>query len=190
MNIDVPLFYGERICLAGIDHEHDPAIESAWTQDAGYMRMVSTEPARPLSGAAIKKKYEKIEKDMEDSNRMFYFTIRMKEDDRLIGWCRVKRIEWSNGRGTIEMGIGSAEDRGKGLGYEALGLLLRYVFGELNLFRVAVFIPSYNEPALALAKKAGFVQEVCHREAIYRDGKRWDFLEYGLLYDEWKASLT
>ncbi len=188
MNIEDPLFYGERVCLAAIDHETDPAIESVWTQDAGYTRMVSVEPARPLSAAALKKKYEKIEKDQDEGGELVYFTIRMKADDRLVGWCAIKHIEWNNGVGQVEMGIGSAADRGIGLGTEALGLLLRYAYDELNLFRLTALIPAYNAPAQALFQKAGFVEEVRRREALYRDGHRWDALSFGLLADEWKRS--
>ncbi|HMB23344.1 MAG TPA: GNAT family protein, partial [Anaerolineales bacterium] len=97
------------------------------------------------------------------------------------------RIEWANGNGFIQLGIGAAEDRRKGYGTQALRMLLRFAFAELNLFRVTVHVPEYNEAAIALLQKFGFVQEVCRRKALERDARRWDLYVFGLLNDEWQS---
>ena len=88
----------------------------------------------------------------------------------------------------IRLGIGAAEDRCKGYGSQALQMLLRFAFAELNLFRVTANVPEYNEAAIALLKKFGFTQEVCRRKALERDGRRWDMYVFGLLRDEWQIS--
>jgi RimJ/RimL family protein N-acetyltransferase len=84
------------------------------------------------------------------------------------------------------MGIGSTEDRRKGYGTQALRMLLRFAFAELNLFRLTAAVPEYNEGAIALFQKFGFVQEVCRRKSLERDGRRWDLYLFGLLNDEWR----
>jgi RimJ/RimL family protein N-acetyltransferase len=170
-----------------MDHDKDPEVESRWTHDAYYQRMMYLEPARPLSAAQVKKKYENIEKELEEKNNRFYFTIRLKEDDRLLGFGELQWIDWSNGAGRIRLGIGGEQDRGCGYGSEALRLLLRFAFDELNLYRVSAAIPEYNDVALHVFKKAGFIEEVRRREALYRDGRRWDQIQLGLLREEWKA---
>jgi RimJ/RimL family protein N-acetyltransferase len=86
----------------------------------------------------------------------------------------------------VKIGIGSPSDRGQGYGSEALRLLLRYAFAELNLFRLSAFAPEYNPVALHIFRKAGFVQEVCRRQALNRDGRRWDLVYLGLLREEWE----
>ena len=78
-----------------------------------------------------------------------YFTLRMRSDDRLIGFARLHWIEWSNGAGFIELGIGDPNDRLQGYGSEALRLLLRFAFDELNLYRLTAIIPEYNARRLA-----------------------------------------
>lgn len=98
-------------------------------------------------------------------------------------------IEWSNGNGFLRLGIGAAEDRGKGYGTQALRMLLRFAFAELNLFRVTAIVPEYNEAATALLKKSGFTQEVCRRKSLERDGRRWDLYVFGLLSDEWQEQV-
>ncbi len=187
MNVDKPLFEGKRICLAPINREKDAEIESKWMQDAAYQRMLSTEPARPLSPAQIKKKYEAIEKAMEEDKDQYYFTIRMREDDRLVGFARLFRISWTHGYASIQLGIGDAKDRRKGYGREALVLILQYAFEELNLYRVATIIPEYNQPALELFQEHGFSEEVRRRQAVDRETRRWDLIHFGLLKEDWKS---
>jgi RimJ/RimL family protein N-acetyltransferase len=65
-------------------------------------------------------------------------------------------------------------------------MLLRFAFAELNLFRVSAIVPEYNDGAVALLQKFGFVQEVCRRKSLERDGRRWDLYVFGLLKEEWQ----
>ena len=185
--IQTQLYEGPDIRFGPIDHEKDPEIESRWTHDSEFMRMMDTAPARPMSAAIIKKQYEKLEKQIEESRNLYHFMIRAKADDRLIGIAAVQRIEWANGNAFLRLGIGAAEDRGKGYGTQALQMLLRFAFAELNLFRVSAMVPEYNETAIALLEKFGFMQEVCRRKALERDGRRWDLYVFGLLKDEWQS---
>ena len=186
-DIQTQLYEGQDIRFGPIDHEKDPEIESRWTHDSEFMRMMDTAPARPMSAAIIKKQYEKLEKQIEESRNLYHFMIRAKADDRLIGIAAVQRIEWANGNAFLRLGIGAAEDRGKGYGTQALRMLLRFAFAELNLFRVSAMVPEYNETAIALLEKFGFMQEVCRRKALERDGRRWDLYVFGLLKDEWQS---
>jgi len=186
-DIQTQLFEGQDIRFGPIDHEKDPEIESQWTHDSEFMRMMDTAPARPMSAAMVRKQYEKLEKQIEEKKNLFHFMIRTRADDRLIGMAAIYRIEWTNGNAFLRLGIGAAEDRRKGYGSQALQMLLRFAFAELNLFRVSAMVPEYNEAALALLKKFGFAQEVCRRKALERDDQRWDLYVFGLLSEEWQA---
>jgi RimJ/RimL family protein N-acetyltransferase len=186
LDIQTQLFESQDLRLGPIDHEKDPEIESKWTHDSEFMRLMDTNPARPLSAAMIKKQYEKLEKQVEENKNLFHFMIRTKADDRLIGKAAIHWIEWTNGNAFLRLGIGSAEDRRKGYGTQALQMLLRFAFAELNLFRVSAIVPEYNKGAIALLHRFGFVQEVCRRRALERDGRRWDLYIFGLLRDEWQ----
>jgi len=181
------LFEGKLVYFAAIDHEKDPEIESGWTQDAAYLRMLDLGPARPLSPAMVKKKYEALEKEIEESKNIFYYPFHAKADDRLIGFARLDVAEWQHGIGSVSLGIGDRQDRRKGYGEEALRLLVRYGFTEINLFRLSAAIPEYNQAALSLFHKVGFVDEVHRRQAVQRDGRCWDLILLGLLRDEWQA---
>jgi RimJ/RimL family protein N-acetyltransferase len=186
LDIQTQLFEGRDIRFGPIDHEAHPEIESKWTHDAGFMRLMEMKPVRPLSPAMLKKEYESIEKKMEEDKNMYYFTIRAREEDRLIGKAILQWIDWANGGGWLRLGIGAAEDRHRGLGGQALRLLLRFAFAELNLYRVSAIVPEYNEAAVHMLRKFGFTEEIRRRQATERDGRRWDLLTFGLLRPEWE----
>ena len=186
LDIQTQLFEAQDIRLGPIDHEAHPEIESKWTHDAEFMRLMELKPVRPLSPAALKKEYESIEKKMEEEKNLFYFTVRARPDDRLIGKAAIEWVDWTNGNGWIRLGLGAAEDRRRGLGSQTLRLLLRFAFAELNLFRVTAMLPEYNEGGIRLFRKFGFVEEVRRRQALERDGRTWDLLTFGQLRSEWQ----
>ncbi|HXD11076.1 MAG TPA: GNAT family protein [Anaerolineales bacterium] len=184
-DIATQLFESSDIRFGPMDYEKDPEVESKWTHNAEFMRLYEVEPARPVSAAIVKKQYEKLEKQIDEDRNLYHFMIRAKADDRLIGKAVIRRIEWTNGNCAIRFGIGSMEDRRKGYGTQAVKLLLRFAFAELNMFRVSASVPEYNAGAIALLKKLGFVEEVRRRQCLERDSRRWDLFEFGLLKDEW-----
>jgi RimJ/RimL family protein N-acetyltransferase len=180
------LFEGGSVTLAPLDADRDAEVEARWTHDPEYLRLISADPARPLSPGQIKKKYEDLEKEADKSRAMFNFAIRAKTDDRLIGFVRLFCIEWTHGGGALQLAIGNRDDRGKGYGTEALHLILRYAFDELNLHRISAETFEYNSGALRFLERAGFRVEVRRRQAINRDNRRWDALMLGLLRDDWQ----
>ncbi len=189
MSIDTQLFEGTLICLGPIDHEKDPEVESRWTHDLTLLRALSRRPAMPFSVAQMKKKYEAIEKEVDESKRLFHFTIRGKEDGRLLGFVRIEGIEWTHGIASLKMVIGDPAERGKGYGSEVMQLILHFCFNELNLYRLSAVVVEDNPGALKFFQKFGFVEEVRRRKAILRDGQTWDSIHLGLLRDEWLATI-
>jgi len=192
MSISTPLFKGRLVCLGAIDHEKDPEVMARWSNDPEYLHMLSPEPAMPASIAQLKKRLEKIEKTVEEEKNLYYFTIRLvseepAENDRLLGFARIYWIQWNSGSGYVQLGIGEAADRRKGYGSEALSLLERFAFSELNLYSLRAVIAGYNTPALEVFKKAGFIEEARQRETLLRYGKRWDTLHVGILRPDWEA---
>jgi len=181
------LFEAERIRLAPPDPEHDAKVESSWTHDAEYQRLLSAAPARPLSPSQVKEKYEAIEKEHD---KQFYFAVRTREADgpgRLIGFAQLEWVDWLHGAARLNLGIGAPADRGQGFGSQAARLILNYAFDELGLHRVAAISFEYNPRAARFLERHGFSLEVRQRRAVQRDFRRWDTLHYGLLRSEWAA---
>jgi len=196
MEMNPSLFEGRLVRLTSVDPDKDAEIERKWTHDLEYLHMLTEQIAMPLSIFQIKKRYEKLEKEMEESGRQFYFAVRAKaaagheSPDRLVGFVNLSWIEWSHGSGRLSLGIGSPQDRRRGYGTEALQLIIRYAFHELNLQRVTLGVFDDNQRARRSYEKAGFVFEGHLRGTLQRDGQRRGEYLMGILREEWDLSLA
>ena len=83
--------------------------------------------------------------------------------------------------------ISRLADRGAGYGTDAARTILHYGFQHLGLHRVEGQTAEFNAAARRALEKLGFRQEGRRRQALYRSGRYWDSLIYGLLRDEFKA---
>jgi RimJ/RimL family protein N-acetyltransferase len=83
------------------------------------------------------------------------------------------------------IGLGDKTCWGKGYGTDAMSLLLRYAFTELNLHRMTLTVYEFNERAIRMYQRCGFKIEGIVRDCLYRNGRRWDLVSMGILRDEW-----
>ena len=173
------LFQGELVRLAA-PREEDAAAFSRWSHDAAYLRAVDTDFARPISAQEAAKRHPGVGAGSDSVE----FRIRTLDEDRLIGFVALHSIEWNNRAAQLAIGIGEPGYRGKGYGSDALRLVLRYAFDELNLLRVGLDVISSNVAAVRAYEKAGFVREGAMRRAVLRDGQHHDRLIMGILHDE------
>jgi RimJ/RimL family protein N-acetyltransferase len=185
MDTSKSLYEGLLVCMGPIDYEKDPEVVSRWTHDP-LLRVVLGGVARPLSPEAVKKMLEKTEKQMEERKNLFNFMLRARADDRLVGMASIYLFDLTGGAGRLVLGIGDIADRRHGYGADALDLLLRFSFGELNLHRLSVWPTADNFPMIQMVEKAGFEEEVRRREAAFHNGEYWDVIQMGLLHSKWE----
>ena len=185
MDTTISLYEGRLIRLGPIDHENDPPVVAHWTNDP-HLRSVLTGLARPLSVQAVRKLLEKVEKQMEETKSLFHFTLRIRDDNRLVGLARIFWIDFHNGTGVLNLGVGDTADRRHGYGSDALNLLLRFAFDDLNLHRLSAWPGADNLPFIHMAVKAGFEEEGRRREAVFHEGRYWDVVLMGLLRTKWE----
>ncbi len=115
------------------------------------------------------------------------YAIVVRESGRLIGSTTFSNLDPDNGSTLFHISIGEPDAWGKGYGTEATELMLWLAFERIGLHRVALSVFSFNSRAIRSYEKAGFLLEGRHREAILRDGGRWDELTMGILAPEWAA---
>lgn len=86
--------------------------------------------------------------------------------------------------------IGYSLDRtkeGRGLMSEALALIVRYAFEDLNLKRLlAGFVP-YNSRSASVLERAGFVRDCYLREYLYVGGAWQDHVDTSLVNPHWRV---
>ena len=185
MDIAKSLYTGKLVRLTRIE-EKDAETLAEWSKEASLARMLNQTPARPLASEQIKKQLEKQEKEMDESHEAYYFHLRPLNEEKLVGWGKIYWILWPSQIANLQLAIGPSEQK-QGYGSEALQLFLRLAFDELNLNRLTVILPEYNLDGIKFLKKFGFSEEVRRREVIFRDGRRWDSLHFGLLRSEWSV---
>ena len=103
--IEYPFVYQPPLAPDRVDPEKDAAVEATWTYQLGYAQWLRNQPARPLSTFELKKLYESSLKASETRNS-FFFAIRLKAGDRLIGFLRIPWISWSTGVAPLQMFFG------------------------------------------------------------------------------------
>ena len=158
-----------------------------WGGNSVYQRFLDTDPTCQFS---VKKFTEWIQKDQEKDPPAYYlFTIRTLVDDRLVGFTSLNGNTFPHGESFVGIGIGEPEFWGKGYGTDAMKVILRYAFQELNLRRVALGTFEYNPRAIRSYEKAGFIHEGRARKYLQREGRRWDLLFMGILREEWHAGM-
>jgi len=162
------LFAGELVRLAAPNPDTDAETIARWTRDSEYWRLMDSGPAGPRLSKKVK---DRLSENLKDNR--FEFHIRALADDRLLGTIDLEVDHWPHGEGWVGIDIGDRAEWGKGYGTDAMGVMLRYVF-------------EYNPRALRSYEKAGFVAEGRRRQALNREGRRWDIIHMGILREEWK----
>jgi RimJ/RimL family protein N-acetyltransferase len=159
------LFEGERVRLTALSGD-DAATIAGWYENAAFMRLFDATTAYPLNAEQMMERITEWQK----SDAYFVFAVRRLEDQTIIGIVGLTEISWRNRLASLEIAL-DPNHWGQGYGGEALRLVLRYGFAELNLHRVQLTVFAYNEAARRLYEKTGFRHEGAFREAVYRDGQ-------------------
>jgi RimJ/RimL family protein N-acetyltransferase len=138
-------------------------------------------PPLPRSMAELEAWYEK--RLAETDAHVFV----IEAADRVVGTCNLRDIDPVNRR--AELGISLARDAiGKGYGSDAIRVLLRLAFHDLNLHKVCLDTLASNEPALRAYRACGFVEVGRLREHDWFDGRYDDLVVMGILRDGWAPS--
>ena len=178
------LLRGELVHLTHEEPEVLARLESQWQGDSEYSRLLDWDPARRVSAKTVQKW---IEKQYESENN-YFFSIRMVDGDRIIGGIGLDGLCWTHGDAFVGIGLGEREYWGKGYGTDAMKIILRYAFTELNLRRITLDVFEYNQRGVRSYEKAGFVVEGRARGMILREGRRWDVIFMGILRTDWLKS--
>ncbi|NMB02500.1 MAG: GNAT family N-acetyltransferase [Firmicutes bacterium] len=127
---------------------------------------------------------EKFITQQSASNNNYSFAIETLENNHYIGGCGLNSLDWKNRVAEIGIFIGDKEYQNRGYGTDALKVLLRFIFDQLNLHKVSLRVLSYNERAIKVYKRLGFRDEGCLRQERFVDGAYHDLLAMGILKDE------
>ncbi len=116
-----------------------------------------------------------------EQQNAYHFVIADLKNEAYIGQIDLTKVDWKNRWAEMGIVIGDQENREKGLGREAIGLLQEFVFNRLNLNRLQLAVHAYNTRAYACYIKSGFKEEGRLRESFYINGQYSDRILLSIL---------
>ena len=173
-----------RIYLRALELD-DYKVSIAWRKNGEiWSKLVGTHYY--VSEAYEKKWIEK--KVLAPESTEIVLAICSQENNRYIGNIYLTNIEWINKNVNIHIMIGDDSSRGKGIGSEAIMLMIKYAFEEKNLHRIYSHVFHNNIASIKMLKKCHFIQEGILRQSVYKNNTYNDVLILSILKEEFIAS--
>jgi len=117
----------------------------------------------------------------DQSRSRVVLAIEDRRDGALVGFVYLNNLDWFSRNAEFGVLIGEREKQGKGFAREALELVVRYAFQELNLHKIYLRVVSFNKRALELYRTFGFAQEGVQRRHAFVRGRYHDVVLMGLI---------
>jgi RimJ/RimL family protein N-acetyltransferase len=175
------MIQGNRVRLRPVQASDLPRFH-AWFDNPDVMRHWAT-PALPVTE-------EQFAADLRGRFARFddagYFVIDVPGLGP-IGRVEFEALDHQARSAEVMILIGEPSAWGQGYGGDAMVALLRYLFHARNLHRVALAVLTWNERAIRLYRKLGFVAEGTLRDDVFYDRRYHDQIVMSILRPEFDA---
>src|SRR3989338_2903458 len=121
--------------------------------------------------------------DINGKDKVF---LGIAQGDEIIGFITLRRINLINGTGKLTVFLGDGH-HGKGIGSEAVTLMLGYAFNTLNLRKVNADVFDFNAPSLRCFEKLGFRRQGVLEKEHFVDGRYHDDILLRIFKQEWQS---
>ena len=174
---------GEKVGLRALERE-DLKYLRDWRNKEDFRR--NFREVRELSLTDQEKWFESIQNTKHIN---FMFTIVDLESNEPIGAAGLLYINWINRSADFSFYIGKddiyIDDKNASL--EAVNLLIKYGFNNLNLNKIWMELYEFDTKKIDIfTKKFNFKQDGLLRENCFEDGKYWDSYLISLLSKDFK----
>ena len=140
----MPHLYGETIKLREYRQDDVPWIR-LWVNDPAITSNLSDIFLYPHTQRSTE---EFVASMMENKPDAQGFVICDHGSEQYIGNVNLDAIDWKNRVASVGIVLGNAEYFGRGIGTEAMRLLIGFSFGELNLNRLELEVYDFNARAI------------------------------------------
>ena len=168
---------GKNLTLRTLE-KNDLERARAWVNDQQIARLMLR--SRHVSVMDQRQWFEDLKKDKSK----IIFAIKTVKEKKHIGNMGLYEIDESHKKAKLWILLGDKAFWGKGLGKEAVSLLLEYAFLHLNLKKVWLEVDKENIRAVHCYEKAGFIKEGLLRSDVFIAEKRRDVLRMAVLASE------
>ena len=176
---------GKRIKFAPLDKKHID-IFLKWFNDpeiTQYLLMY-----KPLTRDWEEEWFDALK---NKENEVYFSILLLEQEDpeKIIGNCAIQNIDAKNRACSCGITIGEKEYQNKGLGTEAMEMLVEYSFNTLNMNRIELTVYEFNTRAYKSYQNVGFVEEGRKRQARYHNGKYYDEIIMAILREDWEKKV-
>lgn len=130
-----------------------------------------------------------IASQKEEPRKSFTLGVTLKEQNILIGACRISISDPQNREGSIGY-IYNRSYWGRGYGTEAAQAIIAFGFDKLGLHRISAWCDVDNTASSRIMEKNGMQREGRLREFRIHQGKWRDSFLYSVLDHEWAKRKT
>ena len=128
-----------------------------------------------------------VTQHMVNDDEAVWFIVHELEQREPIGVIGLAAMDRRSSSAELRIVIGEPCLWNKGLGTEAIDIVLDHAFTVRNLHRVWLRVAAYNERAISCYKKCGFTLEGRARHDHFHNGGWKDALHMSILEDEFRG---
>ena len=140
-----------------------------------YIPLIGSLPAHPTAEQALE--WIRRQRGQLAERQRFSFAIADAESDNAVGTIGLGLGDLSAGRATSGYAV-SPLHRGRGIATSALKALTTFSWTIAGLYRVELYIESWNNSSIHVAEAAGYQREGLLRSYLEIGGTRQDMLLY------------
>jgi RimJ/RimL family protein N-acetyltransferase len=172
---------GKQVVLRTLEREH---CRQLWE----WYELAEGIPTEPLNvGLSVEGADKWFEEMQAKQGKEHVYLGVFTPEGELLGDVQLANINWRDRTATLGGSVSRLADRRTGYGTDAARTILSHGFRELGLHRVEGETAEFNAAARRVMEKLGFREEGCRRQALYRAGRYWDSVMYGLLREEFET---
>jgi RimJ/RimL family protein N-acetyltransferase len=175
------MFKGKQVTLRAVEQDDIPEILRHFNdiEVRRFLHMII-----PVSAEEEEKWIQSITRQRK-AGTAYLFAIELQKPKRFLGVCGLHRVDAINRSAELGIAVQNKRYWGKGLGTEAIRLLVDFGFKVINLHRIYLTVFEDNLRAQRLYEKIGFTKVGRQRECIIRFGKYFDLYLMDLLKEEY-----
>lgn len=171
-----PFLIGQDIYLRALEESDVQGNYANWLNDAEICQF-NSHHVYPQTKENLLEYVRNVQKSKND----LVLAIILKKTDEHIGNISLQCISYINRSAEFAILIGEKKYCGKGFAKQAGELIIKHGFLALGLNRIGCGTSSDNLPMQKLAINMQMKEEGRRLEALYKNGKYADIIEYGVL---------
>lgn len=173
---------GEHVALGPLRRDLVP-VYHAWISNLETTQYLSEAGSAPTLDEEIEWYDRTIRTDNQQT-----FTIYALPEFQPIGTVNLHQINHKHRKANMGIMIGEPAMRGRGLGTEAVELILDYGFNALSLHSIWLTTYDFNAAGRRAYLKAGFTEVGRRRQCRFHTGRFWDEIHMDIIAEEFTAS--